>query len=286
MINSVPSQTPLNLRAASPRMRIAALADADSVEFLPPAGRARISRASAWFRTTTTASSWHASVWAARRCSSPRRTRTPRRQRGRAAWHRTAVDAGPSAARTTGCDRAAARVGRRPAARGERSRARAVRALASLLDARADGIPVVAVGVGNLFGGTSVLACAADRLAMLPGTRIGLSGPKVLESVHGKWELDADDDRDVEAVFGAKARSAMGFVDLLADDGDALRGWVYRTVRDRPDFATSVGATHALLRTRIAGDPAHTTPLRHSPASTARHPSTMADVFGCATSAG
>jgi hypothetical protein len=106
-----------------------------------------------------------------------------------------------------------------------------------------------------------VLACAADRLAMLPGTRIGLSGPKVLESVHGKWELDADDDRDVEAVFGAKARSAMGFVDLLADDGDALRGWVYRTVRDRPDFATSVGATHALLRTRIAGDPAHTTPF-------------------------
>ena len=79
--------------------------------------------------------------------------------------------------------------------------------------------------------------------------------------MHGKWELDADDERDVEAVFGAKSRSAMGFVDLLADDADALRGWVYRTVRDRPDFATSVGTTHALLRTRIAGDPTHTTPF-------------------------
>jgi len=135
------------------------------------------------------------------------------------------------------------------------------RALAALLDARADGIAVVAIGVGNVFGGTSVLACAADRLAMLPGTRIGLSGPKVLESVHGKWELDADEERDVEAVFGAKARSALGFVDLLADASDAVRGWVYRAARDRADFATSVAATHALLRKRIAGDPTHSAPF-------------------------
>ena len=38
MINSVPSQTALNLRAASPRMRITGLADADSVEFFPQTG--------------------------------------------------------------------------------------------------------------------------------------------------------------------------------------------------------------------------------------------------------
>jgi len=135
------------------------------------------------------------------------------------------------------------------------------RALGALLDARVAGMAVLAIGVGNVFGGTSVLACAADRLAMLPDTRIGLSGPKVLESVHGKWELDADDARDVEAVFGARARSAMGFVELLVDDVDAVRAWLSRAARERDDFAVSVAATHARLRERIEGETAHTPPF-------------------------
>ena len=135
------------------------------------------------------------------------------------------------------------------------------RVLSSLLDARADGVPVVAVGVGGVFGGTSVLACAADRLALLPDTRIGLSGPKVLESVHGKWELDADDARDVDAVFGAASRAAMGVVELLADDGDALRAWVARAAHERDDFAASVRAMHARLGSRIAGEATHAPPF-------------------------
>jgi malonate decarboxylase beta subunit len=139
------------------------------------------------------------------------------------------------------------------------------RALAALLDARAAGIPVVSIAVANVFGGTSVLACAADRLAMLPGTRMGLSGPKVLESVHGKWELDADDVRDIEAVFGASARSAMGYVDLLVDDADALRAWVCRAARERNDFAAAVRATHERLRVRIAGEPVHPAPFEALP---------------------
>jgi len=139
------------------------------------------------------------------------------------------------------------------------------RALAALLDARVAGIAVLAIGVGNVFGGTSVLACAADRLAMLPETRIGLSGPKVLESVHGKWELDADDPRDVEAVFGVRARGAMGFVELLVDDADAVRAWVSRAARERDDFAVSVGAMHARLRQRIEGEIAHTPPFEALP---------------------
>ena len=131
------------------------------------------------------------------------------------------------------------------------------RALSAFLDARADGIGVVAIGVASVFGGTSVLACAADRLALLPGTRFGLSGPKVLESVHGKWELDADDARDVDAVFGARARNAGGLVELLADDADAVRAWVARAAREREDFASSVVAMQARLGARIAGELAH-----------------------------
>lgn len=135
------------------------------------------------------------------------------------------------------------------------------RVLSALLDARSEGIAVLAVGVGNVFGGTSVLACAADRLALLPGARIGLSGPKVLESVHGKWELDAEDPRDVDAVFGADARTAKGLVELLADDAEALRAWVARAAREREDFAASILAMHARLGARIAGEPAHAPPF-------------------------
>ncbi|TMG97632.1 MAG: biotin-independent malonate decarboxylase subunit beta, partial [Betaproteobacteria bacterium] len=63
------------------------------------------------------------------------------------------------------------------------------RALRALFDARIAGVPVLTIAVGDVFGGSSILACAADRTALLTSARIGLSGPKVIESVHGKWEL-------------------------------------------------------------------------------------------------
>jgi malonate decarboxylase beta subunit len=139
------------------------------------------------------------------------------------------------------------------------------RALSSLLDARIAGVPVVAIGVGNVFGGTSVLASAADRLALLPGTRLGLSGPKVIESVHGKWQLDAEDSRDVDAVFGARERNAAAAVELLADDGDAIRAWIARAVRERDDFDVAIMAMHARLSRRVAGEPANASPFDSLP---------------------
>ena len=60
------------------------------------------------------------------------------------------------------------------------------RALRALLDARSAGVHTAAVAVGDVFGGASVLACATDRLAVLPAVRIGLSGPKVVESARGR----------------------------------------------------------------------------------------------------
>src|SRR6185437_4053263 len=146
------------------------------------------------------------------------------------------------------------------------------RALSSLLDARIAGVPVVAIGVANVFGGTSVLACAADRLALLPGTRFGLSGPKVLESVHGKWQLDAEDPRDVDAVFGAEARNTAGAVELLADDADAVRAWVARAVHERDDFDVAVMTTHARLGRRVAGETTHVAPFDPLPCFEAAAP--------------
>jgi malonate decarboxylase beta subunit len=140
------------------------------------------------------------------------------------------------------------------------------RALAALVDARARGVAVVAIGIGNVFGGTSVLGCATDRFALLSGTRLGLSGPKVLESVHGKWQLDADDPRDVDAVFGAKARNDAGFVDLLVDDPDAIRAWIASAVRDRErHLESAVTEVHRRLAKRIEGDVAHAPPFASLP---------------------
>jgi malonate decarboxylase beta subunit len=131
------------------------------------------------------------------------------------------------------------------------------RVLSTLLDARLEGIGVLAIGVGHVFGGASVLACAADRLALLPQVRIGLSGPKVLESVHGKWELDADDAREVDAVFGAVARNRAGQADLLADDADAVRAWLAHVAVERRPCMTQIYAMHTRLAARIAGEPTH-----------------------------
>lgn len=262
MTSHFAANPPVTLRNAAPRARIEALADADSVEWLPLAGAsphvarygvspqeddgiivARIRLGNAPMLVAAQDERYLAGSVGERHGIALQQMLTAAREERPAAIVLLLASGGVRLHEANAAELALGR------------------ALSTLLDARADGIPVVAIGVGNLFGGTSVLACAADRLAMLPGTRIGLSGPKVLESVHGKWELDADDERDVEAVFGAKARSAMGFVDLVADASDAARAWVYRAVRDRADFATSVVATHALLRKRIAGDPTYSAPF-------------------------
>jgi hypothetical protein len=123
------------------------------------------------------------------------------------------------------------------------------RALRALLDARVAGLVVLAVAVGDVFGGSSILACAATRTAMLPSARVGLSGPKVIESVHGKWELDADRSGDVESVFGALSRSA---VDRIADHPDAIRGWIRMAIANAVPFADQVTATQRLLATEPA----------------------------------
>ena len=79
---------------------------------------------------------------------------------------------------------------------------------------------MLTLGVGDVFGGSSVLACATDRVAFLPGTKLGLSGPKLIEMAHGRGELDASDVEAVAALFGAEARAAGGEIELVADDAD------------------------------------------------------------------
>jgi malonate decarboxylase beta subunit len=135
------------------------------------------------------------------------------------------------------------------------------RALRAVFDARIEGIPVLAIIVGDVFGGSSVLACAADRAAMLTSARIGLSGPKVIESVHGKWELDADRPDEVQAVFGAYARASRGSVDRIVDEVDAIRGWIRMAAASVLPFPDHVMKTQALLTAEASPDVARL-PLR------------------------
>jgi len=127
------------------------------------------------------------------------------------------------------------------------------RALAALLDLRAFGVRILTLGVADVFGGSSVLACAADRIAMLPGTKLGLSGPKVIEIAHGRGELDATDAAAVAALFGAEARAAGGAVELVADDADVVRTWIATVGRDNAAFAERVRTTQLHLAKRLFG---------------------------------
>lgn len=95
------------------------------------------------------------------------------------------------------------------------------RALRVLVDVRAAGVPTLALAVHDVFGGASVLACATEHFAVLPGLRIGLSGPKVIATTQGH-----DDPAALDAVYAGAGRAAEGLVDAVADDVSAVRAWV------------------------------------------------------------
>lgn len=133
------------------------------------------------------------------------------------------------------------------------------RALRALVDARAAGIPVLAIAAGDVFGGASVLASACDRLALLPTVRFGLSGPAVIEAARGRAEIAADDTDAVAGVFGAAARAHGGVADLVEDDAATARAWIDIALRSVLPFERSVREMHARLVDRVgfaaAGEP-------------------------------
>jgi malonate decarboxylase beta subunit len=100
------------------------------------------------------------------------------------------------------------------------------RALRALIDARASDIATAAIATGDVFGGASVLACAAERFAAVPGIRIGLSGPKVVEVARGRDELDAQDAAAVETLYGAEARARGDAVEAIAPRVDDAVAWI------------------------------------------------------------
>jgi malonate decarboxylase beta subunit len=128
-----------------------------------------------------------------------------------------------------------------------------VQALQALFAVRQAGIPTLAIVTGAAFGGASVLAAACENLRFVPGARFGLSGPGVIETAHGKAELDAADAVAVSALFGAASRVATGIGSLIADDVDAMRDAIRRAAMHTSRFDSSaMAAWDATLAARLA----------------------------------
>jgi malonate decarboxylase beta subunit len=126
------------------------------------------------------------------------------------------------------------------------------RALRALFDVRRAGIATVAIVTGTAFGGASVLAAACEHLLFMPNSRFGLSGPGVIETAHGKAELDAGDSAAVTTLFGASARVAAGIGAMIDDDVDAVRTAIRAVARQAARFdRVALDAWDAKLAARL-----------------------------------
>jgi malonate decarboxylase beta subunit len=96
----------------------------------------------------------------------------------------------------------------------------------AILDARAAGIPVVALigGSNGCFGGMGIAARCANAIVMSEEGRLGMSGPEVIETTHGVEEFDSRDRALVWRTTGGKHRYLLGDCQaLVADDMAAFR---------------------------------------------------------------
>lgn len=106
----------------------------------------------------------------------------------------------------------------------------------AVLDARAAGIPVIALVGGSCgaFGGMGIVAKLCSAIIISEEGRLALSGPEVIETVAGVEEFDSKDRALVWRVTGGKHRYLMGDCAMLVEDDIAafrsgavefLAGW-------------------------------------------------------------
>lgn len=125
----------------------------------------------------------------------------------------------------------------------------------ALLDARAQGIPVIMLigGANGCFGGMGLIARCADHVVMSDMGRLAMSGPEVIESSHGVEEYDSRDRALVWRTTGGKHRYLIGDCDQLVEDDvaafrEAAIGLLGQSV---PLNLAAMEAEHALLTERL-----------------------------------
>ena len=125
----------------------------------------------------------------------------------------------------------------------------------ALLAARTQGVRFIGLigGAGGCFGGTGLIARCCDALVMSEEGRLAMSGPEVIETVHGVEEFDSRDRALVWRVTGGKHRYLLGEVDaLVADSIAAFRAEAIGQLGKAADFSLdSIEREHRMLQTRL-----------------------------------
>lgn len=126
--------------------------------------------------------------------------------------------------------------------------------LRAICAARADGVRFVGLvgGSAGCFGGTGLVARCCDAIAISEEGRLAMSGPEVIETVHGVEEFDARDRALVWRVTGGKHRYLLGEADRICEDDIADFRSAAMALADGPAGLTlqDVEAEHARLTAR------------------------------------
>lgn len=129
----------------------------------------------------------------------------------------------------------------------------------AVFEARAARIPVIVLigGAKGCFGGTGVVASCCNTVVMSEQGRMSMSGPEVIETVHGVEEFDARDLALVWRSTGGKHRYLLGDCRyLVEDDVPAFRQAAFAAIaacRAEGAELTFEGlqAEHAMLAARV-----------------------------------
>ncbi len=126
--------------------------------------------------------------------------------------------------------------------------------LRAICAARAEGVRIVGLigGAAGCFGGTGLIARCCDAIVMSEEGRLAMSGPEVIETVHGVEEFDARDRALVWRVTGGKHRYLLGEADRLVDDDIAAFRSAAIELLDGPSGLDldDVEREHAMLAAR------------------------------------
>ena len=90
----------------------------------------------------------------------------------------------------------------------------------AVTEARRAGVAVIALvgGKAGAFGGAGLTAATCSRIVVSEPSRIGVSGPEVIETNKGVEEFDSKDRALVWSVAGGKNRRLIGGADAFTSD--------------------------------------------------------------------
>ena len=119
------------------------------------------------------------------------------------------------------------------------------------LELRLAGVPMVALLDRNCFGGASMLAMLCSARSASQSTRIGMSGPAIIEALAGKQDIDASDRDAVRALFGAGARADAGAIDEVFAGQNLQHGMLLSLLRLAAGRRLDIQAEHEKLKQRL-----------------------------------